>query len=162
MSLIARVISWTRLIFDTLYYCIESSFIFFQVSFFGANFFEGIGTELAIWMLMIMLKWIFTRTASTFLIKFWFYNEVDFLFQLHSLYHILVSQARLFSELRISFLIRNGIIRVLNWTAFMFDNLLEDSIYCFYPWQPFGLHVKIKFLSDDLMKWLHILTILAN
>ena len=67
VTLINRVVSWTWLILDTIYDGIKSFFIFFQITLFGADFFERFRRYLSIWLIQNMVFGILTRTWPDFL-----------------------------------------------------------------------------------------------
>ena len=103
VALIARVVSGAGLVFDTLNYSVESSFVLLQVSFFIAYLFEGPRAQVSFLMAVVerlirLLAW----ATSAILIELRLYDEVNLLLELHSLNHVLLIQPGLFPELSIS------------------------------------------------------------
>jgi len=103
VALIPRVVSGAGLVLDTLNNSFKRSLVLLQVPFFIAYLFEGPRAQVSLLMAIVVgLIRLLAGATSTFLIKLRLYDEVYLLLELHSLYHVLLIQPGLFTELSIS------------------------------------------------------------
>lgn len=167
VALIPRVVSGAGLVLDTLNNSVERSLVLLQVPFFIAYLFEGPRAQMSFLMaIVVRLIRLFAWATSAILIKLRLYDEVYLLFELHSLYHVLLIQPGLFTELSISL----GVSwddtwlpeRLRNWTTFVFDNLCKHFVDSFDSGHALHLHVEVELFRYHLVQGLHVLTVLTH